>query len=97
MSKEIIRKGTFTTEKGNLIVLVAWRVPKSSYYPEGIKYSFQLICKGKRVVGYDNYNNEGHHRHFLSIKEKIEFRGLKETRKMFFKVVEIFEELQNET
>ena len=94
MAKEIIPKQRRLTEKGNIISIVAWSVPKSKEYPEGINYSFQLIHKNKRVLGYDNSTFEGHHRHFLKdnklVKEKIKFRSLKNIYKKFIKEVKEF-------
>jgi len=39
MAKVIIPKRRLVTEKNNFIEIVAWRVPSSKFYPEGIKYS----------------------------------------------------------
>jgi len=63
MVKAIIPKRRLITEKDNLIEIIAWKVPSSKSYPEGIKYSFTFIHKNKRAIAFDNYNNEGHHKH----------------------------------
>jgi len=41
MAEAIIPKRRLVTEKDNLIEIVAWKVPKSKSYPEGVKYSFK--------------------------------------------------------
>lgn len=48
--------------------MVAWGIPASNEYPEGIKYSFQYTSEdGKTLLRYDNYDTERvvgtHHRH----------------------------------
>ncbi len=40
-----------------------WRVPKSADKPHGFKYSFVYIVDGERVIGYDNAEGRGDHRH----------------------------------
>ena len=94
--KAIIPRKRLITEKDNLIEIVAWRIPKSEHYPEGIKYSFSLIHKNKRIIAFDNFSKEGHHKHYFDKKESYKFENLKETRKQFSKLVEGFEEEQND-
>ena len=94
MAEDIIPKRRILTEKNNFIEIVAWRVPKSESYPEGIKYSFAFVHKNKRVIAFDNFNNEGHHKHYFDKKEEYIFKSLKETASQFFKLIEEFEEKQ---
>ena len=54
------------TGKNNFIEMVAWKIPKSKFYPEGIKYSFTFVHDDKRAIAFDNFNNEGHHKHHLN-------------------------------
>jgi len=91
MVKAIIPRRRLVTEKGNLIEIVAWECPKSDFYPEGVKYSFTFVHKNKRVIAFDNFNNEGHHKHFFEKKEPYNFKSLEETANQFFKAVEEFE------
>ncbi len=91
MAKAVIPKRRLVTEKGNLVEIVAWKVPKSEFYQEGIKYSFTFVHKNKRAIAFDNYNNEGHHKHNLDKKEACSFKSLEETSNQFFKLVEQFE------
>jgi hypothetical protein len=49
---------------GSFVALKVWQVPPSPRTPEGFKYSFVFIDKdGRRVLGYDNAEGKGHHRH----------------------------------
>lgn len=93
MAQPIIPKRRLITEKNNLIEIVAWRVPKSKSYPEGIKYSFTFVHDDKRVIAFDNFNNEDHHRHYLDKKEKYHFKSLEDTANQFFTLVEKWEEI----
>lgn len=94
MAEPIIPKRRLITEKGNLIEIVAWRVPKSKFYPESVKYSFVLIYKDKRIIGFDNFNNEDRHKHYFDKKESCKFESLEETANQFFRIVEEFENKQ---
>jgi hypothetical protein len=94
MTEPIIPKRRIITEKGNLIEIVAWQVPKSEFYPEGVKYSFTFIHKDKRVIAFDNFNNEGHHKHHFDKKEPYKFKSLEETADQFFILTKEFERTQ---
>ncbi len=94
MAEDIIPKRRIVTEKNNFIEIVAWRVPKSENYPEGIKYSFTFVHKNNRIIAFDNFNNEGHHKHYFDKKEAYYFKSLEETSSLFFKLIEEFEEKQ---
>ena len=53
-----------------------WEVPKSKEKPHSLKYSFAYIVEGERVVGYDNAEGKGDHRHFEGKQYPYEFRSL---------------------
>ena len=53
---------------GSRYEMVAWRVPESETFPEGLKYSFQYMdADGRTLLRYDNsrYHLDvgRHHRH----------------------------------
>ena len=50
-------------DKGYLIDIKIYSVPKDERHPEGFRYSLVLVRKGKRLLGYDNYEGKGHHIH----------------------------------
>lgn len=91
MAKAIIPKRRIITGKNNFIEIVAWKIPKSKFYAEGIKYSFTFIHENRRTIAFDNFNNEGHHKHYLDRKEHYKFKSLEETSNQFFALVEEFE------
>ncbi len=53
-----------------------WRVPLSSDKPHGYKYSFVYIVKGERVIGYDNAEGRGDHRHHGGKEQPYKFQSL---------------------
>jgi len=61
---------------GEIVEIKIWKVPRSERYPEGFKYSLVYVKKGKRVLGYDNYQGHGHHRHVGSHMEAYHFVGV---------------------
>lgn len=68
---------------GSRYEIVAWGIPATNEYPEGIKYSFQYTAEnGDTLLRYDNYDTERevgiHHRHhYREGVTGLEFTGLK--------------------
>jgi hypothetical protein len=57
-----------------LVEMKAWSVPPSSRTPEGVKYSLVYIdADGRRVLGFDNAEGKGHHRHDLDEEAAFTF------------------------
>jgi hypothetical protein len=60
--------------KGDEIVEIKiWRVPKSKDRPYGVKYSIAYIKGGKRLIGYDNSEGKGDHRHVGDEEQPYQF------------------------
>ncbi len=60
--------------RGNEIVEIkVWQVPRSKAFPHGVKYSIAYIRDGKRLLGYDNAERKGHHRHYRDKEESCGF------------------------
>jgi len=53
-------------EDESILEIKIWQIPKSEKFPFGYKYSFVYIQKGVRVIGYDNAEGKGDHRHFYN-------------------------------
>ena len=47
----------------HLMEIKIWKVKKDKYNPEGFHYSLVLIKNNKRILGYDNHERKGHHKH----------------------------------
>jgi hypothetical protein len=63
-------------EDGDIIEIKIWQVPRSKDKPHGMKYSFAYVREGKRVVGYDNAEGKGDHRHVGDREIPYEFKNV---------------------
>jgi hypothetical protein len=61
---------------GSILEMKIWRVDTVKDKPHGIKFSLVYIKDGKRVVGYDNAEGRGYHRHYGERMEGYEFRNI---------------------
>lgn len=62
---------------GSIIEMKVWRVPMTASTPEGFKYSLVLVdSMGRRVLGYDNGEGKGHHRHLGGEETRIQFTSM---------------------
>jgi len=52
----------------SFIEVKIWEVPVSEYKPHGFKYSLAYIENGKRVIGYDNAERKGDHKHINGVQ-----------------------------
>ena len=84
---------------GSRYEMVAWQVPVSEDYPQGLKYSFQYMdAAGDTLLRYDNspYHLDvgRHHRHPPEGEiTKLEFAGLSDLIDVFQnEVTEIYEQ-----
>ena len=59
-----------------MVEIKLWAVEKSSDKPYGYKYSLVYIEDAKRVIGYDNAEQKGDHRHFGDTTEPYAFTGV---------------------
>jgi hypothetical protein len=64
---------TKTVNGDEIVEIKIWQMPKSLNRPHGIKFSVVYVKRGKRLVGYDNAEQEGYHRHFLDKEEPYAF------------------------
>lgn len=65
-----------------------WKIPRSETKPHGCKYSLVYIEKGKRVVGYDNAESKGDHKHYGNKEEQYNFKNIDKLVKDFTRDVE---------
>lgn len=61
---------------GSLLEIKIWEVPETKDRPHGLKYSFAYIVLGERVIGYDNAERKGDHRHFMGKEFPYKFKSL---------------------
>ena len=68
MKVKLIKHDKITDEAGNTIEIKMWAVPKTANEPYGFKYSLVYIVNNKRIVGYNNAEGKGDHRHYKKRK-----------------------------
>ena len=61
---------------GSFREIKIWRVPRSPAKPHGYKYSFVYIVNDQRVIGYDNAEGRGDHRHYGGKGHPYKFESL---------------------
>jgi hypothetical protein len=64
MRAVLIRHSRLKFADRGLIEVKLWGVPASPDKPHGYKYSLVYIAEGRRVIGYDNAERRGDHRHY---------------------------------
>lgn len=76
MKAELVYHEKKYSEDGSLQEIKIWQVPISGDKPHGLKYSFAYIVNNKRIVGYDNHEQKGDHRHYKGREFPYKFEGL---------------------
>lgn len=85
----LVRHDKVIDEKGNIVEVKLWRLVKPSKdRPHGYKYSLVYIVGGQRVIGYDNAEGKGDHKHYGSRELRNPFTTLKRLVRDFFEDVE---------
>jgi len=79
-------------DDGNIVETKMWKVKSSPNKPHGYKYSLAYIVKGKRVIGYDNAEGKGDHRHYGEKTEVYIFRNIRALVEDFYKDIERYKE-----
>ncbi len=73
---------------GDIVEMKIWMVSISKRAPSGLKYSLAYIKEGKRIIGYDNAEGKGHHRHYKGKELAYDFRDVDNLIKDFYEDVE---------
>jgi len=76
MRAVLIRHSRLKLADGGLIEVKLWGVPASTDKPHEYKYSLVYIEEGRRVIGYDNAERRGDHRHYGDREEPYGFTSL---------------------
>ena len=70
-------KGLFPN--GGIVEMTIWRLPAASAErPHGLKYSLYYGRNGVRLVGYDNEQGKGDHRHYGDREEFYAFTSVEQ-------------------
>ena len=74
---------------GAIVEMKVWVVPRNPKAPEGFKYSLVYIDRnGKRILGYDNAEGKGHHRHEGQGETPMQFQSIDQMTERFLKEVQ---------
>lgn len=96
MRAGLIRHDKIYDKYGNIAEIKMWKVSLAPDKPHGYKYSLVYIVKGKRVIGYDNAERKGDHRHEGDTVKPYPFKGLKSLAEDFLKDIEEYRRKHHE-
>ncbi|WJR67640.1 DUF6516 family protein [Neorhizobium sp. CSC1952] len=66
-------------ENGAILQMKVWRLSApSGERPHGLKYSLFYGRPGERIIGYDNEQGKGDHRHYRGREEGYRFTTLEQ-------------------
>ena len=72
-------------ENGDVLEMRILQVPSDRAHPEGVRYSLVYIRNQKRLLGYDNFEGKGHHKHFQDKEMPYKFKNVTQLVKDFKK------------
>lgn len=91
MKASLIRHVKGVDELGNVIEVKMWEIAApTAGKPRSYKYSLVYIVDGVRVIGYDNAEGRGDHRHYRSTERPYRFKSLKQLVEDFYEDIEKF-------
>jgi hypothetical protein len=61
---------------GDIVEMKIWEVPRSQKNAAGLKYSLVYVHAGKRLIGYDNAEGKGHHKHVGRLERPYAFKNV---------------------
>jgi hypothetical protein len=73
---------------GDIVEMKIWQVPETLDKPHGLKYSLAYIRKEERIVGYDNAEGKGDHRHYRGKEYPYTFKDIDTLAEDFYKDIE---------
>jgi hypothetical protein len=75
---------------GDVVEMKIWQVTETPDKPHGLKYSLVYIKEGERVIGYDNAEGKGDHRHWRGKEFPYTFKDIEGLVEDFYKDIERF-------
>lgn len=86
MKAQLVKHVKAVDELNNTIEIKIWQLPEPTKdKPHGYKYSLVYIADDKRVIGYDNAEEKGDHRHYRIIEKGYEFKNIEKLLNDFYK------------
>ncbi|OGW28634.1 MAG: hypothetical protein A2X59_03525 [Nitrospirae bacterium GWC2_42_7] len=91
MKAELIEYSKVIDELGNTVEINLWKLPEPTEdKPHGYKYSLVYIVGDKRVIGYDNAERKGDHRHIRGTVKPYKFINVWKLIQDFYRDMEKF-------
>lgn len=89
MKAELIKHRKAIDEEDNTIEVKMWQLPQPTKdKPHGYKYSLVYIVDDVRVIGYDNAEGKGDHRHIRGKTKPYKFISLSKLAEDFYKDID---------
>jgi len=89
MGSRLVLAEKYVLGDGAIVEMKIWEVPPSRWTPDGFKYSLVYIGPdGNRLVGYDNAEGKGHHRHDAEGSAPFQFTTIDDLVEIFRAEVE---------
>ncbi|MBI5196101.1 MAG: hypothetical protein HZA10_07245 [Nitrospirae bacterium] len=89
MKADLIRSEKIIDELENTIEIKMWKLPEPTEdKPHGYKYSLVYVVNEVRVIGYDNAEGKGDHRHVKERTGAYKFVSLRKLAYDFYNDVE---------
>ena len=73
---------------GDIAEMKIWQVQDSKDKPHGLKYSLVYIQNGKRIIGFDNAEGKGDHKHYKGKEYTYDFKSIDNLIKDFYSMIE---------
>lgn len=92
MKARLVRYEKVYDREGNTREVKIWKVRATPDKPHGYKYSLAYVVEGKRVIGYDNAEGKGDHRHYVDKVEPYKFESLDKLIRDFYSDIQRYRE-----
>jgi hypothetical protein len=88
MNSELIFYRKNIEPNGSIVEMKIWKVPISKSKPHGLKFSLVYIREGNRIIGYDNAEGKGCHKHYRNKEYPYHFKDVDTLIEDFYRDVE---------
>ena len=89
MNARLVKHEKIIDELGNTVEIKMWKLSEPTKdKPYGYKYSLVYVVEGIRMIGYDNAEGKGDHKHIRDKTKPYRFISLKRLADDFYKDVE---------
>ena len=76
MKARLVYHSKDVDNNGDIVEMTIWDVPNTTDRPHGFKHSLVYIVSNERVIGYDNSEGKGDHRHIRGKEYTYKFKSI---------------------